>query len=266
MKKILALSLAMLMFVMPVNALQSVDWIEDVREEEKAQLWAKLQRQIVEIDKQVKIQNQAANKLDKYGHSDDLEANEKYEYKYNLETIKYWERRKNAAITAIRYNELADDKDNLEIEKGYVAEAQRNIELLSDKLNGENSEVSFSSKVSNGFHGAASFVYRHWKVIARIACVCVAAYVVYAYGLKPARPASRKIPISPETEPAPTYREIINKLDSNKDARIYRVETDECYTQAVIGLNGNIELRGELSEFEAIEIMWHREGLEIIDL
>jgi hypothetical protein len=159
MKKILALSLALLMFVMPSNAWGSVDWIEDVREEEKAQLWAKLQRQIVEIDKQVKIQNKAADKLDKYGHSDDLEANEEYEYKYNTETIKYWKKRKNAAATAIRYNELVGDKDNLEREKGYVAEAKRNIELLGG---------SFSSKVSNGFYGVVSSIYsvcKHGQVI-----------------------------------------------------------------------------------------------------
>jgi hypothetical protein len=99
MKKIIAVVLAMLAIVAPVNAGWFADWQDHRFEEKKEQLWAKLQRQIVEIDKQVKIQNKAADKLDKHGHSDDLEANEKYEYKYNLETIKYWERRKNAATT-----------------------------------------------------------------------------------------------------------------------------------------------------------------------
>jgi hypothetical protein len=149
MKKIIALSLALLTFVMPVNAGWYADWAANHRKKETQCLWAILQRQIVEIDKQVKIQNQAADKLDKYSHFDDLEANEKYEYKYNLETIKYWERRKNAAATAIRYNELIGDKDALEREKGYVAEAKKNIDLLSAKLTDENSEtkVSFYSKV-----------------------------------------------------------------------------------------------------------------------
>jgi hypothetical protein len=172
MKKILALSLALLMFVTPAKAswnripkkvrlkietIAIVLGIQMAKEtvesgirvkekiidyftkpaEKKEKLWAKLQSQIVEIDKQVKIQNQAADKLDEHGHSDDLEANEEYEYKYNIETIKYWERRKKAAKTAILYNELVGDKDNLEREKGYVAEAKRNITLLSAKLNDE---------------------------------------------------------------------------------------------------------------------------------
>jgi hypothetical protein len=255
MKKIVALSLAMLTFVMPVNAGWFDDWQDHRFKVKKEQLWAKLQSQIVEVNKQSEIQNQAADKLDKHGHSDDLEANKEYEYKYNLETIKYWERRKQAATTAIRYNELVGDKDNLEREKGYVTEAKRNIELLAN----ENSEtkVSFSSKVSNGFHGAASFVYKHWKVIAGIACVCVAAYVVYAYGFAPARPARVEIPVSQATEPVPTYDDIIN---SDKDVRIYRAQNGQYYTQAIKDLNGNIELRGEITEAEGRQITWRPNG------
>jgi hypothetical protein len=74
-------------------------------------------------------------------------------------------------MTAIRYNELVGDKDNLEREKGYLSEAKRNIELLAN----ENSElkVSFSSKVSNGFHAVTSFISRHKVALLGIAGVCI---------------------------------------------------------------------------------------------
>jgi hypothetical protein len=195
MKKIIALSLVMLIFVTPAKAIEikideaiRISKVQKQRIEnaiigagvetgiravkktihagirgtekiidyftktEKEKLWTKLQRQIVKIDKQVEIQNQAADKLDEHGHCDDLEANEEYEYKYNTETIKYWERRKNAATTAILYNELVGDKDNLEREKGYLSEAKRNIELLSDKLTDENTRLELQPE---------GFIYRH---------------------------------------------------------------------------------------------------------
>jgi hypothetical protein len=220
MKKIVALSLAMLTFVMPVNAGWFADWQDHRFKEKKEQLWAKLQSQIVEVNKQSEIQNQAAVKLDNNPDADDLEANKEYK----IETIKYWERRKQAATTAIRYNELVGDKDALEREKGYVAEAKRNIELLANE-NSETKEVSFSSKVSNGFHGAASFVYRHWKVIAGIACVCVAAYVVYAYGIAPAR---AEVPfINGYKNINDIFEEDINPAVEARDAAFYREGLDD---------------------------------------
>jgi hypothetical protein len=182
-------------------------------------------------------------------------------------------------MTAIRYNELVGDKDNLEREKGYVAEAQRNIELLSAKLNDESSEpkVSFSSKVSNGFHGVAGFISRHREVIVGIVCGCVAAYMYYTYKVAPARATraakavfraarDKMISVVRLIQAPPTYEDIINKLDNGEDARIYRGTNGEYYTQVVRGLNGNTELRGELSMAEVTQAMSTGRGPTITEL
>jgi hypothetical protein len=86
-------------------------------------------------------------------------------------------------MTAIRYNELVGDKDNLEREKGYVAEAKKNIDLLSGKLTDENSETtgSFSSKISKGFQGIVENVKNNkWEIIRVAAAVGSVGLLAYA--------------------------------------------------------------------------------------
>jgi hypothetical protein len=70
-------------------------------------------------------------------------------------------------MTAIRYNELVGDKDNLEREKGYLSEAKRNIELLAN----ENSET----KKDDGWFSAGNIgrVIRFSALVAEIATMIV---------------------------------------------------------------------------------------------